>query len=144
MLTDGEGYRILDKCIDNNVLAYDSYARLGVCTKFLIYTMKRLAPLITHIIMPKEVFVEFLPMDWTSTESTLTCFGIKLEFDERLKSGRIDYINNRSQDCGVWLDYYVKRSASLATGDEYLLVGYQHTDEFIKTLTKENVVIGSC
>lgn len=141
-MKDSDGYRIIDAGIESNILVYDINATVGYLTKHLMFHIKRLVPRITNILVPTAVFYEFIPTDWVpplsncdKSPADLFCFGIKIDYDERLDSK------------GVWTDYYIKRNGHLARGDEYLILGYEQqsiTTSIFPNFTKDNVVLASC
>lgn len=150
------GRKLIDVGIDRNLLVYDISAERGYLTKKLVYHVKQHAPKVTHILIPKSVFIEFLPDDWIQWNNVphfislmVLCFGTEISFDERLDNADIFHGHSHSDDynkCGPWFRYYMERGASLANDDDFLILAYNN-NLFSREMWKiepEDVILGSC
>lgn len=108
-------YRLVDECIENNILVYDRNADVGTLTRRLMYMIKVHQPYATDIIVSKDVYIEFVPDDWDGRYCTL--FGIGVEL-----SGSCSSVNEAKD----LQDYYEKRGCTLASGDTNLVLAYHH------------------
>lgn len=116
-------------CIDNNILVFDGEAPMEYVTKKLIWNILRVRPDCDTLYVPKDVYVEFVPDEWTGFHEGIKMFGVNVIFHD---------------DMIVMKEYYEQQGGSLAGYDSFLLLATISPFSSRALPNNTNTVIASC